>query len=216
MKMPLKILHSAFFLLPFAALAQFPLPIPLVFEGDSLTAGTGAPANRNYPAQTLPQVCTSNAIFAINLGTPGLSVAQMLDREQQWQNLAAPGAIVILWGGINDLNAGTDFNTVYETIVDYCTYASSLGFHPIVTTLLPYNQNSVIETNRLDLNAFLRASWDAFADALADPAADPRIGNFNSVTNTAFYQPDHIHLTELGYGIVATNAAQAIIEASQP
>lgn len=118
--------------------------------------------------------------------------------------------IVCVWGGINDLAQGANATTVYNNIVAYCQARQTVGWEVVVLTLLPYNNDSGIDTSRLAINANIMSNWHTFADAVADVGSANHLGQLADTLNGTYYQSDHIHPTGTGREIIANLVATAI------
>lgn len=139
-------------------------------------------------------------------------------RSSRTRHLAA-------WGGTNDIAlSGASGATVYGRIVTYGTARKSAGW-PVVIILgiLPRQTGGAFETARASVNASLRADFPtatAFAnvytgspgygDIFIDVEGDADIGQDGDQNNTAFFDPDTIHLKNAGYAKIATYVFQAL------
>jgi lysophospholipase L1-like esterase len=193
-----------------------PTVFSLIFDGDSLTQGFDSSPGFDYPAQAagLIRASGNNVLFELNEGVGGSTVPAMASRIPNWSSNITPSTIVVLWGGVNDFNTGDSASKVYNAIVSYCSLVQAAGANRIIlTTVDPYAHNTTIEAKRITLNAMLRSNWQTIPGVvgLSDPGGDSRIGNFDSVLNTLYYQPDEIHMTDLGYGIIAQLATNVIL-----
>jgi lysophospholipase L1-like esterase len=192
-------------------------PPLLVFDGDSLTSGTGSTFGRNYPAQTVEGLDARTTVY--NYGVGGQTMSQMTaDAVSQVDSLfdSTMNGIVLPFGGTNDLNSGVDQTaaTCYSRIVAYHTARQSAGWRTVAFTILPRTDAGYSETheaNRLTVNTSIRDNWEDFADALVDVAADSRIGDVADTSNTTYYY-DLVHLTNAGYAIVADLTRDALGE----
>jgi lysophospholipase L1-like esterase len=134
-------------------------------------------------------------------------------------NAAKGNNIAILWAGTNDLGLDADTAANVEAgIATWCAGRQAVGFQVLVCTLTA-NQSgfggidkAVLNAERLELNALIRANWQSYADGLIDLAGDPIIGSFERAELDRVYWVDGLHLTNLGYAIVA-RLVTATIEA---
>ena len=129
--------------------------------------------------------------------------------------------ILTLLGGVNDL-AGSpprqDATTTYDRIVTYCQDRRMAGFKIIINTILPQSATvgpADYEASRQIINNLIRTNWATFADGISDIASDPRIGDAGDSEDTTYYA-DKIHMTNAGYGIVASYVAAAINQITHP
>lgn len=176
----------------------------IVFEGDSLTVGTGSTASNDYPSVVMTSF---SGRTKYNVATSGhattdvissLTTDVILKRHYHGLNYAC------IWIGTNDLEAGTTAATTYANIVSICQSCQAAGFRVVVLTLLPRNatDQTAFDAARASVNTSLRANWATFANALADVAADSRIGDDGDWSDGTYFS-DSVHLTDAGYAIVA-------------
>ncbi|QNF34398.1 SGNH/GDSL hydrolase family protein [Adhaeribacter swui] len=147
-----------------------------------------------------------------NFAVAGQTLAQMLE-DQQIQVIPActkNRAILMVWGGINDLHHGSNADALATMIKAYhqranSNYITTFAFTLTASQYAKYapteNQR---ESERLKFNRWLRTNWQKIgADALVDLAADKRIGNFDSVANRKYFQADKLHMNQGGRAVVA-------------
>lgn len=185
----------------------------LICDGDSLT--WRSPTNLTYPQQLLSGLVDRPIMF--NFGVAGQGVNNMAsDAATQIDPVATTAAVRVLvaWGGTNDLGptGGGSLSGLETAITNYCNARRAAGFKVVVVTLLPRGDGTPAtqETARAAYNVWLRANYTTFADGLADVGADPTIGAAGAYSNTTYYDPDTVHLTDAGYGIVASIVRPAI------
>lgn len=186
----------------------------VVFDGDSMTAGTGTTSP--YPDQcgVLLGSGWGYGNYAAN-GTvinPDMIIrgATRIDPAVSVNN---GKHILVIWGGTNDLHFSATAAATYTALQTYCNARRAAGWKVVVLTMLPRSDagNPVdIETRRTDYNTSIRAGWSAFADVLYDPASDARIGDLGDETDLTYYTSDHVHLNATGLGIIAAGVATAI------
>lgn len=189
----------------------------IIFDGDSLTYGTGSTDGLDYPAQTITLLGGSSAYDSTNIGVASEKIETMVTNAPNIVDITYASYrddnFVLIWGGTNDLYFEADDTTVYDYIVSYAEARKNEGFKVAVFTILPRSAGSMpenFETYRLSVNTMLRANWEAFADALVDVAGDSRIGDSGDELDTTYYSGDKVHLNNTGYGIVASLAETAI------
>jgi lysophospholipase L1-like esterase len=177
-----------------------PSPHGVVFDGDSLTAGT--PLNTApYPSQ-----------FTANTGQPvnntGVSGDGLANRHTKYAAEVAPlydastkDTLVIL-AGTADIRGGQGGAFVENEIHAYCALARATGFRVVVATLIPDGETdwtATMEAYRTEYNTWLRSNHASFADGLIDfasiPALDP--------DNPAYYQADKLHPTNRASRLMA-------------
>lgn len=181
----------------------------VVFDGDSLTVGTTATLNRNWPSRvagvagTVRRRVTAEA--SVLLTTLAAQAAARVDP------LLVPGEANVLaaWATSNDVAfGGVGGAQALANYWAYCDARRAAGWAVVAFTMLPRTDVSGgPEASRQAFNAGVRADWAGHADALADVAADARLGDF---TDAAHYDPDGIHLTDAGYQVVADLAGPEI------
>lgn len=185
----------------------------VVFEGDSLTQGTGSTEGNDYPSQTVRLLGAYN-IDKRNLGFGGQQLADMLaDAEDDIDALLPTGYprdICVLWGGVNDISASAAAEDIEADIETFCSGRQAAGYKVIACTIAPYNSSDEHETLRLTVNTWIRGHYGDFADALADIAANEHFDAKADALDTTYYKVDGIHLTDAGYAIVAGIVKTAI------
>jgi lysophospholipase L1-like esterase len=177
----------------------------LVCDGDSLTAGTGAsPAQMAYPNQLIHLSVTDQHLY--NYGVTGQTIVQMIaDAAAQIDILISSGTNnLVCWGGVNDIAASVDSATVYSNIAAYCQARKAAGWTVTVCTITAAGTiTGAKETVRQEVNASIVSNYESFADHLADLAANQYFDATDDTSNTTYYNADTVHLTNVGYGIVA-------------
>ncbi len=183
----------------------------LVFDGDSMTAPKPKDGGTEWPLLLRQQV-GSGYIGWQNFAVAGQTLAQML-QDQQTQVIRASTrnqTILIVWGGINDLHRGANADSLATMIKAYHQranrqYISTFAFTLTASQYAKYASTvNKREAERLKFNRWIRANWRKLgADALVDLAADKRIGNFDSVTDQRYFQPDKLHMNQGGRAVVA-------------
>lgn len=187
----------------------------LVFDGDSLTAGTGSSGGNTYPAQLITLLGGATYLPSNNVAVAGQTMADMItDGAAQVDVLYRPELVFNIccaWGGTNDLVASVSAATTYSRIVTYCQARQAAGFRVVILTILPRTTGvGTFEADRQTVNANIRANWATFADALADVGTSTVIGEAGDNLNTTYYDTDGVHLNNTGYGVVAGIVAAAI------
>jgi lysophospholipase L1-like esterase len=183
----------------------------VLFDGNSLTRDVGVV--NTYPAQTMALLGLAPASY-VNLGIPAFTTPLMSARAAVDARFSIDHQrlIDVAWEGRNDIVLnGASAATAYANLVSYCQARRAAGLRVVIVTLLPSTAGvpGTYEADRQTVNGLLRANWPAFADALADVGNDPVIGQATSPNNLTYYT-DGIHMTETGYGIVASIVAPAI------
>jgi lysophospholipase L1-like esterase len=187
----------------------------LVFDGDSLTFGTGGTA----PYSNSVTLTDSGVTYTkTNVAVTGRTAAQLTDTGfalvDALHNVYARN-IVVVWAGTNDLIGGASTGLTVANIRAYCRARQKAGARVVVCTLTSINGQ---ETNRETVNTIIRAHWTEFADALADLGANANIGAHNAYLSSTYFNVDGIHLKDAGYAVVATlvqAAANAMLAGSR-
>lgn len=176
----------------------------IIFDGNSLTAGTGSTAGNTYPEQVMANF-PGRTYW--NYGVAGQTTTQM-DADAAAQidilkrNLYTGQNIVIAWEITNELVAGVSATDAYNNFVTYCTNRRAAGFKVIACTVLPRStaNQEQFYADRLEVNTNIRANLASFADDIADFALDGRIG-YDGAQNNPEYYSDTTHMTDAGYGV---------------
>jgi lysophospholipase L1-like esterase len=187
-----------------------------VADGDSLTQGIATPYLQAYPwymERLLPR-----SLIIYNAGWGGKTLGGpggLLNRYDAFTaklfNQQARHNVISLFAGTNDLQAGTDDQSLFRLVQQYVAAARKTGFRVVVATIIPRASfNAKTEAYRVAANAMLRAHWKEFADALADLAADPVFSDPKVLSNTTVYTEDGVHLTDFGTQLVAADMSAAV------
>lgn len=199
----------------------------LVFEGNSLTVGTGGTSNRGWVTQLLDSLNTIEHKYSLN--PPGGEEGNRgIGELYQYVNLATNGhktsdilpdsslidsyftttpdtAILSVWMGDNDLaNYVTDADSLYQIIKSYCYNRKLHGWKVAVGTIIPRDSAVVDSANyenmRQQVNTLIRENYQDFADMLFDFGDIPELQNPDDLD---YYDADKIHLNGTGYGLCA-------------
>jgi lysophospholipase L1-like esterase len=181
----------------------------VIFDGDSLTAGSGA--KTPYPSYLM--AAWPRPIPWKNIAIGGETLEEMMKKAPQsvdpfyragnWRN------VVVLWAGTNDIalwNHATAW--IYQELERYAAERRAQGFTVVVLTLLPRSDVAVqvvpdFETRRQGLNQMIRSNWEEFADLMIDIGADDRVGQAGDERNRTYYTADRVHLNDNGQQLVA-------------
>ncbi len=113
--------------------------------------------------------------------------------EQNW---------LLFFGGINDLNSdGISGLTAYGRLTNYV--AARKAAHPwtvVVGTITPSIQDQV---RKAEYNSCIRTNaggWDRFVDPGYNSPVETRLNNYS---DTNYFAPDGLHLSNAGYGVLA-------------
>lgn len=185
----------------------------VVFDGDSLTAGTGAlpfgnfPLGNDYPSQVVASLDHRGTYW--NVGVGGETTLTMIANAPTAVDAKyVPGAnnVVCFNGGTNDILGGATDVTTYNRIVTYCQARQAAGWKVVVGTITPRSDSGVPgsqDTYRLSVNTMIRANWPSFANGIADIGADANMGTLGQELNTQYYNGDNVHSNPNGYRVRA-------------
>lgn len=180
-------------------------PFALVFDGNSLTAGTGSTGLLDYPWQTLGNISTS-----------------------------LTHSYCIAWEGTNSIYFGASAATATSDIQTYCSGRISAGFRVIVLSVLPRSDGGTpgtFNTTRGTYNGTLRTDFSVatsngrvfkpgggvtYASAFVDVAANTLIGDNGDETDATYYSGDNVHLNNTGYTQIANDVYAAIVILETP
>jgi lysophospholipase L1-like esterase len=113
--------------------------------------------------------------------------------------------VLIVFGGTNDI--WLSGKTAAQTYAGFQTYIETriaAGWNNIIVlTMLPRQSSAPNEATRQAFNTLLRNGAATYGYTVADIGNDPTIGQAGDQTNTTYYAPDQIHLTQAGQLIVA-------------
>ncbi len=174
---------------------------PLVFDGDSITAGAGATPFSN-------SVSPSDSFTKFNLGASGMYMRWLQSLAQSVDNLYAPLAaqnVVVIFAGSNDLSGNAA--TVHNYLSAYCRERRKLGWKVVVLTMISRNGK---DADKNAYNALIRQNWRSYADELADIAEDPNLGADGAYANSTYFQADGVHPTNAGQSLIAQYVQAAV------
>ncbi|MFH0916647.1 MAG: GDSL-type esterase/lipase family protein [bacterium] len=186
----------------------------IVFDGDSLTAGSTA--TDPYPSQLMRRF--RPGVEWANLGIGGQRLKDMLDRAPDdvdpLYDSRLGQNVVVVWGGTNDMRHWNHSPaTVYSRLREYCLSRRQMGYTVVVLTLLPRSDGDYpanFEADRQAVNRSIRATWPGFADAMVDVGSDQLIGRQGSELDRRFFSGDRVHLNDLGLSVVAGRVGQLL------
>jgi len=176
----------------------------LVASGDSITMG--------YLGTAYTTLLSLNGTWAKgNIGVPGQLMATMVAEVQAADipelNKTAGKSVAVIWGGTNDITAGTSADTVLSYLESYCKQVRAAGYKVIPVTMLSRNGE---DTGKNTYNTLIRENWESFADALADVAANPLLGADGAYANSTYFNVDGIHPKTAGDTIAAAIIQQSV------
>jgi len=193
----------------------------VVCDGNSLTAGSGASANMDFPAQLAALLPENSVVW--NYGVAGQTTVDMeTDAAAQIDILFTSvdnplrGQFLLGWEATNDSYFGATAAQVIAHLDTYYTNRKAAARKVVAFTQLPRQDAGVpgnFETDRVNTtNPWLRdpARIGVEFDYLCDVAA---ISQLSDPTNTTYYDADKVHLNDAGYTLVA-NLAYSTISAA--
>jgi lysophospholipase L1-like esterase len=189
----------------------------VIFEGDSITAGSGQPEILSYPTQMLR---TGNEDWRqLNVSTSGATVATLTGRAATTDTFQGTGRNV-LWVliGRNDV-AADDGPTVYGNIKTYVTARVAAGWEVWVCTCIATGvslQPTIDVLNGLIRGTPLGGSGpgiiaDAGATKVIDFGAQPHFQTSTDAANASYYQGDSTHPNAAGAALLATYGASQLV-----
>lgn len=186
----------------------------LVFEGDSLTAGTGSSGGNTYPAQCITSLGASLWTYNNN-GVAGQTLQAMLSNASTEVDLlsdtGAPANICVIWAGTNDVVGGRTSAQILADLLSYIAGLRAAGFRVVVVTMLARTEfvsTPAEEAVRQEVNTAMLGG--GYGDAVANLSSDSRLDDGTSTLPAGVDSGDHVHLSNTGYGYVASAVATAI------
>lgn len=165
----------------------------VVCLGDSITFGVSIEKDVNYPIKLAREY--AQTIKFINSGYAGNTLVQMnTDRAIRATDSIALGTytnkVCIVWGGTNDILAGTTGANTHTNLQTLCQNLRTGGFSKIVVIdIIPRTDfNASQNTEKDAFNTLVAANYASYADAFVQASAS---------TWTGLYV-DGIHLTAAG------------------
>jgi len=212
----------------------------LVFDGNSLTQGTGATSAQDYPNMVKNNFTgIFKSVEFHSFGVGGQTLDQMLaDKDTQILPLVntAKLNILVLWEDVNQLFGGGGFirgRTHFNKMKNYAQEAKSAGFDKVIVLTSYYFKKDAdgIFRNVAGTDVSYVEDIDDASDTLAvyfdlvknlantdapwdysiDLRDSPNIGGGRSEIKDNTYFSDFIHLKTPGYQIVA-NEVNAIVD----
>lgn len=173
--------------------------------GDSLTSGAQG-QGQSWPLR----LAGLTGLTTVNQGSAGKPAKDM---DTDFATITAPqltsGSALGLLAGTNDIAFGAAGTNTATAVQGYLTsiLTKAAGFPRLVCALPArddVNWSPAKETERLALNAWLRANWRTYAEYFCDLAA-----TFNNASDAILYDPDKLHHTRRGYQLQAELIRQA-------
>ena len=196
----------------FASLRE-PAVAVLVFDGDSISIGTGASPGRTLAEQVLPLL--PEGVVTQVVGAGGRPVKDCLARfdgdVRPLFDARVAHNVIFFHAGDNDVVQGSSGREAYAALSAYVARAHGQGWRVVVST----------EMQRFDLPAAMRDELDAFnalvrgnaagADGVADFGGDATMGGVAVRRDPTYYTMDGVHPADAGYAVLAGLAARALL-----
>jgi len=181
-----------------------PDEVKFLFEGDSISAGTGTTAGLSYPIRTYSNL--DRPIQYNNIAVPGWTSAQMLARVNTYGTYLNSSGVFVLFTGTNDVLTSVATATTWANIQGIIAAVQALGVTRIaIGTLMDCSTYSgAQQTLRADLNTLIRNNT-SLGYVVMDFSANANLGTY-SVT----YFNDTVHPNNLGANEMATVSTPAI------
>lgn len=187
----------------------------VVLAGDSLTVGFGATGTplQTYGRQLLdtsdyiPYVVATSGDRADQV-TTALNGANNDNYSPRHPGDTVKNATVCLCG-VNDLGQGASIATLQARLSALWAQQRAAGFKVVACTLTGcIDSGSLVQQDLIDINSWIRTQSSSY-DALADLGASPFIG-FGQQLNATYFNPDGVHPTSTGYGVLASLVKAAL------
>jgi lysophospholipase L1-like esterase len=189
----------------------------IVFEGDSISAGSGVPQAQSYPFKTLRPSLEDWRMS--NFSTSGANVTTLTNRGVPTDGFYEPSYgrnVLMVLIGRNDVTNPDNSDAVYAALVAYVQARVTTGWEVWVGTCIA--TGAALQPAITGLNAKIRGTsgngiiTDAGANRIIDFAALPQFDTTADTTNPTYYQGDSTHPTAAGAVLLAdTVAAQMVI-----
>jgi len=170
---------------------QYPTGETIICFGDSLTSGTGAPAEQSYPAY-LEQLIGQPVI---NAGVPGNTTAQALERLEHDVLDLQPRIVLITLGG-NDLLQSVPLEEVFANLETIVTRIQQRG--------------ALVVVGGINVPLFTPGLADAYEDLCRRTGAVLVPNIYKGVFTNRSLMSDRIHPNGKGYRLVAEHFYRAV------
>lgn len=188
----------------------------VVFEGDSITQGTGTIMNRGYPSLVERAGITDWRMT--NLGSSGATLTTLTSRAGAVDGHKRAGIsrnVLMVLVGRNDVAVGgATAAAIYSSLITYVQARVTAGWEVWTGTVISTSANYQTMIN--ELNGLIRGAGnggsgngivtDAGANRVIDFAALPQFDP-GSESDTTYYQGDSTHPTQAGAQLLANAVA---------
>ncbi len=174
----------------------------VAFVGDSQTDGSVSAVGFNgaYPDQAMAQL--TNSYNWVNMGKGGAYITSQAIPDPLFTLYGQTPNVCVVW---NAHFTAVSTATYIADLTSYCQARQAAGGTVIVATLADQGNLTVDqETDRQTICTWIRNNYLTIASRLMDIALDPFVGLPGSYAAHPTYFADEIHLTNLGYGRVAS------------
>jgi lysophospholipase L1-like esterase len=145
----------------------------------------------------------------INMGSSGETTADMLDRFESDVIDNSDAAYVIIWGGTNDIRSFSEEETEMNLQAMY-SMAHNAEIKVVAITITPQNDETDVNKEKLlAINSWIHnkaINVDYVADAYIVVEDPDNPGNILPMYDSG----DHVHLSDLGYAVVAATIYRAV------
>jgi lysophospholipase L1-like esterase len=186
--------------------------VNLLFDGDSISAGVGAPAGQGL--DTRVAAAFGPAVRLHNVAVGGRPVHECLRLYPVLADpLFAPDCrtnVIVFHAGDNDIRGGFTAEQTYRAFTAYVGLARVRGWKLVVSTELRLPAAPpATEAALADYNDRLRANT-AGADAVVDFDLDPRMVDPSYRHDPALFTGDLVHPNAGGYAVLAAMLIPAV------
>jgi lysophospholipase L1-like esterase len=186
--------------------------VNLVFDGDSISAGWGAPIGHGLDRQVVDAL--GDDVRMRNVAVGGRPVSDCL---RFYQQLVAPlfdastaYNVIVFHAGDNDVQHGRDAVQTYAALTAYVAAVHRQGWKIVVSTELRRPDFHPLQSTELDAyNDRLRRN-EAGADAVVDFDTDVRMTTLSYRQDPTLFSSDGIHPAAGGYAVLAAMLVPAV------
>jgi lysophospholipase L1-like esterase len=187
-------------------------PVNLVFDGDSISAGWGAPAGRGLDARVAAALGPDVRLHNVAVG--GRPVVECLRLYNQLVaplfDVSASRNVIVFHAGDNDILLGRHAVLIYAAFIAYVAAAHRQGWKVVVSTeLRRLDFDPPRSTELANYNDSLRENR-AGADGVVDFDADARMTDMSLRHDPALFTHDGLHPSDGGYAVLAGMLAPVV------